>query len=94
MLGCWLALGAIQTIAVRPAMAQSAGRSEAQLVRRGYDSHATQARREYLVYLPTGYHTEHGKLWPVILFLHGYGERGDAAGDLESVLLSSGHRGA
>ena len=34
----------------------------------------------YLLYLPTGYADQ--ELWPVILFLHGSGERGD---DLELV---------
>jgi predicted peptidase len=36
----------------------------------------------YLVYLPEGYDTEKGKEWPLLLFLHGAGERGD---DLEKV---------
>jgi predicted peptidase len=39
-------------------------------------------RLNYLLYLPQGYSTEGQKKWPLILFLHGAGERGD---DLELV---------
>ena len=31
----------------------------------------------YLVYLPEGYEDQPEKTWPTILFLHGYGDRGD-----------------
>ena len=31
----------------------------------------------YLLHLPDGYNTEQGQTWPLILFLHGAGERGD-----------------
>jgi predicted peptidase len=71
------------------ATAQVDGRTKAQLVRRPYTSAATQTTetdREYLVYLPQGYETEKGKLWPVILFLHGGGERGNGKSDLEKTL--------
>ena len=37
---------------------------------------------QYLVSLPKGYEAGSGERWPVILFLHGSGERGD---DLEQV---------
>lgn len=36
----------------------------------------------YLLYLPEGYETDAGKRWPLVLFLHGAGERGS---DLEKV---------
>ena len=36
----------------------------------------------YVLYLPEGYGKEREKKWPLILFLHGMGERGD---DLELV---------
>ncbi len=36
---------------------------------------------KYLLYLPEGYHQD-DQVWPLVLFLHGSGERGD---DLESV---------
>jgi predicted peptidase len=38
------------------------------------------------LYLPAGHATSPDKLWPVILFLHGNGERGDAKGDLDYLL--------
>lgn len=65
------------------------GRTKAQLLRRPYTSTATQTSekdREFFVYLPQGYDTEKGKLWPVILFLHGGGERGNGKSDLENTL--------
>lgn len=36
----------------------------------------------YLLYLPADYHADDSRRWPLILFLHGAGERGD---DLEKV---------
>src|SRR5512140_2924602 len=51
--------------------------SEPQLLRKSYQSTATQKERQYLLYLPPGYETDKEKVWPVILFLHGSGERGD-----------------
>ena len=65
---------------------ETGGRSQSQLLRKGYESQVTGQRREYLVYIPVGYHTEPAKRWPVILFLHGGGERGNAIEDLDRVL--------
>ena len=65
---------------------EAGGRSQSQLLRKGYESQVTGQRREYLVYIPVGYHTEPAKRWPVILFLHGGGERGNAIDDLDRVL--------
>ncbi|MBP8257960.1 MAG: prolyl oligopeptidase family serine peptidase [Opitutaceae bacterium] len=58
--------------------------SEPQLLRPTYHSEALNAERGYLLYLPPG----HGERdhWPVILFLHGNGERGDGKGELDYVL--------
>ena len=39
---------------------------------------------KYHLYLPDGYGEEQGKSWPLVLFLHGAGERGD---DLEMVKI-------
>ncbi len=39
-------------------------------------------RSRFLLYLPDGYDAEASKKWPLIVFLHGSGERGD---DLEQV---------
>lgn len=41
-------------------------------------------RLNYLLYLPEGYEQDKDKKWPLILFLHGAGERGD---DLEKVKI-------
>jgi predicted peptidase len=58
--------------------------SEPELRRVSYQSALTQAERDYLVYLPRGFTSQ--KAWPVILFLHGDGERGDGKADLDYVL--------
>ncbi len=60
--------------------------SEPQLLRKSYQSTATREQREYFLYLPRGYETNKEQVWPVILFLHGGGERGDGLGDLDYVL--------
>jgi poly(3-hydroxybutyrate) depolymerase len=36
----------------------------------------TEVSLKYLVYLPQGYNKK-GESWPLIVFLHGAGERGD-----------------
>ncbi len=82
----WILLAAA---CVWPAAAQVDGRTKAQLLRRPYTSSAPQTDekdREYLVYLPQGYESDKGRLWPVILFLHGGGERGNGKSDLEKTL--------
>ncbi|EMR04309.1 carboxylesterase family protein [Cesiribacter andamanensis] len=66
--------------------AAAATPSEAELTRVAYQSQATGQQREYFVYLPKGYKTEKGKKWPVLLFLHGNGERGNAKEELDYVL--------
>jgi len=65
----------------------SEGRSQPRLERKSYESTATGKRREYYLYLPAGYDSEEGRQWPVILFLHGGGERGDGLKDLEKTLI-------
>ena len=62
--------------------------NEPQLLRLPYQSKATGEYREFLVYLPVGYGVEQTYRWPVILFLHGGGERGDGRADLDYVLLN------
>jgi len=42
--------------------------------------------RGYLLYVPHGYDDEPAARWPVILFLHGDGERGNGAEDLDYLL--------
>ncbi len=31
----------------------------------------------YLLYIPEGYDTDMGQVWPLLVFLHGAGERGE-----------------
>jgi predicted peptidase len=56
------------------------------LLRLSYDSMATNATREYFVYLPVDYENSKDKVWPVILFLHGNGQRGNGLDDLDFVM--------
>lgn len=60
--------------------------SEPRLVRQSYTS-STGDECEYFVYLPQGYETDRDRLWPLMLFLHGDGERGNAREDLDWVLV-------
>jgi len=60
--------------------------SAPQLLRLSRTSAATQAERDHFVYLPAGYELEPSKRWPVILFLHGDGSRGDAKSELDYVM--------
>ena len=62
------------------------GRVKAQLLRKPYVSTVTGQERDYFLFLPKGYDTEKGRLWPVILFLHGGGERGNGKSDLDNLL--------
>jgi pimeloyl-ACP methyl ester carboxylesterase len=58
----------------------------AELLRVSRVSAATHAERDYFLYLPRGFRKESQQLWPVLLFLHGNGERGDAKADLDYLL--------
>ena len=53
------------------------------LQREEYYSDFLQTNRTYWMYLPQGYHEDTDRKWPIIMFLHGGGERGD---QLELVL--------
>lgn len=63
----------------------SEGTSVPRLIRLPYSSTSDQGR-DCFVYLPKGYDSDIKRRWPVILFLHGDGERGDGKEDLEWVL--------
>lgn len=58
--------------------------SAAELKRVTYHSAVTGLDRDYFVYLPRGF-AQHAQ-WPVILFLHGNGERGNGKDELDYVL--------
>lgn len=64
--------------------------SDDQLLRIPYKSSLAEEHgnsdREYLVYLPPGYGDDPQKEWPVMLFLHGNGERGDGRDELDFVM--------
>lgn len=75
-------------VAVSAAPAQAGpGRSRPQLLRRPYQPAAGGEERGYYLYVPSGYHSEPGRKWPVMLFLHGSGERGDGRDDLEYTMI-------
>ncbi|MDT0552484.1 prolyl oligopeptidase family serine peptidase [Urechidicola vernalis] len=62
-------------------------KSTEQLLRLPYTSTLDQANREYFIYLPKGYEDEPSKEWPVLLFLHGNGERGNGMDELDYVMI-------
>lgn len=66
------------------ALAVRAAAAEPQLLRLSHFSATLNAERDYFVYLPPDF--EKQEKWPVILFLHGNGERGDGKADLDYVL--------
>ena len=60
--------------------------SKEQLIRISYLSAVDNQSRDYFVYLPEGYQSQADKTWPVMLFLHGNGERGNGKDELDYVL--------
>ncbi len=74
-----------------PAFAQSPparqASTDARLLRQRYLSETTGKVRDYYVFLPKGYESDTSRKWPVLLFLHGAGERGNGLSDLEKVLV-------
>ena len=60
--------------------------SAAKLLRVSRQSAATRAERDHFLYLPAGHALDPDARWPVILFLHGDGSRGDAKGELDYVM--------
>ncbi len=59
--------------------------SEPRLERVSYQSDATGKERDYYVYLPRGFEQQDD--WPVMLFLHGNGERGNGKSELDYVFV-------
>ena len=72
-----------QTAAAEPTPGKS---SAARLVRQTYESTGGD-ERDAFVYVPAGYDSDPGRRWPVLLFLHGDGERGDGKADLDWVTV-------
>lgn len=57
--------------------------NEAQLLRFAYESSIDDLERDYFLYLPVGYEVDSEQEWPVLVFLHGDGERGNGKDDLD-----------
>src|SRR4051812_36337911 len=79
-----LVAGATGAALAGVALARKPATAEPQLRRVSYQSARTGTERDYLVYLPP--HHAARRDWPVMLFLHGDGERGDGKGELDYVL--------
>jgi predicted peptidase len=58
-----------------------------QLLRISYISNVDNIERDFFLYLPNGYSENPHKRWPVMLFLHGNGERGNGKDELDYVLI-------
>ena len=57
-----------------------------ELIRIPFTSIETDAEKDFFLYLPPGYYDQPERKWPVILFLHGNGERGNSKEELNFVL--------
>lgn len=57
-----------------------------QLLRKDYVSTVDKETHQYFVYLPRGYADQPNKKWPVMMFLHGNGERGNGRDELDYVI--------
>lgn len=64
----------------------TAQKRDDQLTRLPYTSSEGNEEREAYVYLPNGYKKDPNRKWPVIVFLHGDGERGNGKEDLDYLL--------
>jgi len=60
--------------------------SQPRLDRISFQSTATDLERDFYVYVPSGYEDDERE-WPILLFLHGNGERGDGKEELDFVLV-------
>ncbi len=67
--------------------ATSGHNTAAKLLRAEYQSTIDNSARQYFVYLPAGYQDNTDKKWPVLLFLHGNGERGNGQDELDYTLI-------
>ena len=59
----------------------------AQLLRVPYQSNVDQSERDFFLYLPKNYSIDSDQSFPVLLFLHGNGERGNGKDELDYVLF-------
>jgi len=61
--------------------------SEAKLHRVTFTSTVDNQERDYFLYLPKGYNDSGEQSWPVMMFLHGNGERGNGKDELDYVMI-------
>ena len=66
---------------------QAPAPSPAKLKRISFTSQVDQKERDFFLYLPEGYETANTQEFPVLLFLHGNGERGNGKDELDYVLI-------
>lgn len=59
--------------------------SEPELKRISYISELDSLERDFFLYLPKGYYNDTSKQWPIVMHLHGNGERGNGKEDLKWV---------
>ncbi|GHB93763.1 dienelactone hydrolase family protein [Cerasicoccus arenae] len=63
------------------AIAPTAAQAETELAQQSSEAFEREikktVRAQYLLYLPEGYNADQDKRWPLMIFLHGSGERGD-----------------
>jgi predicted peptidase len=57
-----------------------------QLLRKNFVSSVDHETHQYFVYLPRGYGDQPNKQWPLLMFLHGNGERGNGRDELDYVI--------
>lgn len=58
-----------------------------QLLRVSYESTLEDQAKDCFVYLPRDYEVDQEKKWPVLMFLHGDGERGNGREELKYVMI-------
>ena len=65
----------------------TAQKNNEQLLRVPYKSVVAGEERDFFLYLPKNYNKDKEKSWPVLLFLHGNGERGNGKDELDFVMI-------
>jgi predicted peptidase len=75
------------SIAFNSCVKKGLQKSEEQLLRISYTSKTDNSERDYFIYLPRGYDQNSEKKWPVLMFLHGDGERGNGKDELDYTLI-------
>ena len=81
-----LVAGTVAAVAGRTAEPEPAADAGPRLLRQSYVSSAGD-ERQHFVFLPTGYSADAERRWPLLVFLHGDGERGDGRDDLDWVMV-------